>query len=181
MTRVHRLAVPALLIVFASLASRCFGPRERSSLIDRLGEAQRSPDAASFTVTDASLAGEQIRAIAVRPGPGSRLAWHLAVPENGWLWVSIGLRPDAWTSEGDGVTFTISALQGGTLTRLAEQRLEPFADAGDRKWFPLRVSLSSFAGRQIDLVFATTPSLQGRPADDRNDFALWGEPQLVVR
>jgi hypothetical protein len=180
MTRARRLALPVILIVAAGLTAGCAGSGERS-LIDRFGEAQKSPDASAFTVADASLAGEQVRAIGVAPLAGSRLSWHVAVPARGWLWVSIGLRSDAWTQEGDGVTFTISASQNGTLTRLAEQRLEPFADSGDRKWFPLRISLAAFAGREIDLVLATSASPEGRPADDRNDFALWGEPQLVVR
>jgi hypothetical protein len=169
-----------MLAMAVAALSRC-GGQEPIDLIARFGEAQKSPDASVFTLTEATLAGGKNRAIAIAPVDASRLGWHLQVPRGAWLWVSIGLQPEAWTKEGDGVTFTASVSSAGTTTALAEQRIEPFADSGDRKWFPIRVSLSDYAGKEVDLVLTTTASAAGHPADQRNDLALWGAPEIVVR
>jgi len=169
-----------LAIAVAGLPG-CGAGNQRIDLIARFGEAQKSPDAGAFTLTEATLAGQKSLAIAIAPVGASRLGWHLQVPRGAWLWVSIGLQPEAWTREGDGVTFTASVSSAGTTTALGEQRLEPFADSGDRKWFPLRLSLSDYAGKEVDILLTTTASAAGQPADQRNDLALWGAPEIVVR
>ena len=43
------------------------------------------------------------------------------------------------------------------------------------------VSLSDYAGREVDLVLATAASAAGHAADQRHDLALWGAPEIVVR
>ena len=57
------------------------------------------------------------------------------------------MQVEAWNNEGDGVRFTAGINDGGTFTPLFEQHLHPYALAGDRKWFPIRVSLAKYEGR----------------------------------
>ena len=71
--------------------------------------------------------------------------------------------------------------ENGTETPLFEQHVHPFANAGDRKWFPIRTSLARFAGREVEIVLTTTASAGGGGADQRHDLALWGVPGIVVR
>lgn len=161
-----------------------FGRGERGGrvdLIERFAEAEKRPNAELFTITDAVLDGVAKRAIAVSPSPGSRLIWKVRIPDDGWLWVSVGMRPEAWEKEGDGVKFLIGISDGRAFESIMEQHVYPFALSGDRKWFDVRVDLSTYAGEDVDLVFNTYASKPGQPSDERNDLALWGSPEIVVR
>jgi len=164
-----------------TLVAGCRGSGERIDLIARLGEALKTPGPSIFFIEDVDLGGELHRAIAIAPAPGSQLAWRLTIPRRAWLWVSIGMQPDAWKNEGDGVKLAAAVSDGGTLTPLFEQHLHPYARPGDRKWFPIRVSLARFEGREVEIVFTTTASANGGGDDERHDLPLWGVPEIVVR
>jgi len=174
------VALLPILLLVASVTA-CRGARERIDLIDRLGDAHKTPGPSVFFVEDVDLGGERHRAIAIAPVPGSRVAWRLTIPRGAWLWVSIGMQTEAWTNEGDGVQFAASVSDGGTLKPLFEQYLHPYALPGDRKWFPIRVSLSPYEGREVEIVFSTSASANGGGEDQRHDLPLWGVPEIVVR
>ena len=70
---------------------------------------------------------------------------------------------------------------GRTYEPLFQQHVNPFANAGERKWIQVWVDLSSYAGEQIELIFNTNNSPEGKGDDDRVDLALWGNPEIVVR
>jgi len=169
------------LLVAGLSAAACRRSAERVDLIARLGEAQKSPGPAVFFIEDIDLAGERHRAVTIAPVPASRLSWRVTVPEGAWLWVSIGMQSEAWTKEGDGVRFRAAVSEGGTVTPLFEQHLHPYAREGDRKWFPIRVPLGPYAGREVEIVFATVASADGAGVDERNDLPAWGVPEIVVR
>ena len=141
----------------------------------------KSPGPSIFFIEDVDLGGEQHRAIAIAPAPASRLAWRLTVPRGAWLWVSIGMQSDAWKNEGDGVKFAGAVSDAGALKPLFEQHLHPYAIAGDRKWFPIRVSLAPYAGREVEIVFTTSTAVSATGVDERHDLPLWGVPEIVVR
>lgn len=156
---------------------------ERVDLVDRFDQADKRP-ADAFTVTEATLAGVTKRAIAVSPGVGSRLTWKVRIPDDGWLWVSVGMQPEAWEKEGDGIKFLVGISDGRAFEPLFEQHVHPFANQGDRKWLDVRVDLSTYAGEEVDLIFNTYASLPGSggaQGDQRNDLGLWGAPEIVVR
>ena len=160
------------------------GGAGRVDLIERFGEAQKRPNPELFAVVDATLAGETKRAIAVQPAAGTRMIHSVRVPDDGWLWVSVGMQPQAWEQEGDGVKFVVGVSDGRAFEELFAQHLHPFANQGDRKWVDVRVDLSTYAGEQVDLVFNTFASLPGQggaTGDTRHDLALWGQPEIVVR
>ena len=156
----------------------------RVDLVERFTEAQKRPNAELFSVTDATLAGVTKKAIAVNPTAGSRVTWKVRVPDDGWLWVSVGMKPETWQQEGDGIKFLVGVSDGRAFEPLFEQHLNPFANQGDRKWVDVRVDLSTYAGEEVELMFNTYASLpgQGGPGGDlRADYALWGTPEIVVR
>lgn len=159
----------------------CRRPSERIDLIERLGEAQKVPGPSVFFIEDIDLGGERHRAVTIAPVPASRLSWRVKVPERAWLWVSIGMQSEAWTKEGDGVRFSARVSDGGTETPLFEQHLHPYAREGDRKWFPVRVPLGPYAGREVEIVFMTAASAEGAGVDERNDLPAWGVPEIVTR
>ena len=171
----------AAAVLCAGLVAGCRGASERVDLLARFESAQKGPDPAAFALVEADLAGERHRAIGITPMEGTRVSWRMTIPRGAWLWVSIGMPTAAWTAEGDGVKFSASVVDGGTVVPLFEQHLHPYASAGDRKWFPIRASLRKFEGREVEIVLSTAASPDGSGADIRNDLALWGVPEIVTR
>ena len=90
------------------------------------------------------------------------------------------MQVEAWNNEGDGVRFTAGVNDGGTFAQLFEQYLHPYALAGDRKWFPIRVSLAKYEGREVELVFATATGADGAGQDRRHEHRhLCNEPDCM--
>jgi hypothetical protein len=174
------IVVVAVLVVAWWLFRRS-GPAGAVPLIDRFAETKKQPDNAElYSVVDATLNGDTKRAIAVAPSMGTRLTWRVAIPDDGWLSVNVGLKPEAWTQEGDGVLFYVGVSDGRAYEQLFTQHVHPFANAGDRKWIPVMVDLSAYAGEEVDLIF-NTRSGQPEKGDTRADLALWGQPEILQR
>jgi hypothetical protein len=94
--------------------------------------------------------------------------------------VAVGLKPEAWEKPGDGVLFLVGVSDGRTYEPLFKQHLNPSANQGERRWIPVMVDLSAYAGEEVDVIFNTYNSEPGK--DDRqNDLALWGAPEIVIR
>lgn len=148
-------------------------------LVDRLDTAEKRPAGATFEVIEADLNGESRRAITAVPP--TRLTFKVQVPDDGWLRVAVGMKPEAWTEEGDGVLFFVGVSDGRTFETLFTHHVNPFGNPGDRKWIPVWVDLSAYSGEEIDLIFNTRSSPEGKGDDPRNDLALWGSPEIVVR
>ena len=150
-------------------------------LLAQFDSAKKQPNADVFTLVDANLNGETRRAIAITPSAGTRLTWKVTVPDDGWLWVWVGLKPEAWDKPGDGVKFHIGVSDGRSYEQLATQHVEPFSTPSDRKWTPVKVDLSAYSGEQVDLILNTNSSEPGKGDNRDNDLALWGSPEIVVR
>jgi hypothetical protein len=150
-------------------------------LVEQFESAKKQPDPAMFTVIDADLNGDAKRAVAVAPAAGTRLTWKVTVPDDGWLWVSVALKPEAWEKPGDGVKFHVGVSDGRAYEELFTQHVDPFNNRSDRKWTPVKIDLSAYAGEQVDLIFNTNSSEPGKGDNRDNDLALWGAPEIVVR
>lgn len=151
-------------------------------LLERFEEAEKRPDAALFSLEDATLHDDTRRAIAIAPADGTRIIWKMRVPDDGWLRVHMGIKPEAWDEEGNGVLFMVGISDGRAFDPLFTQHIDPFANQADRRWIPVMVDLSAYGGEDVDLIFNT---FAGPPKTDevdiRGDLALWGEPEIVVR
>lgn len=157
------------------------GPAETVNLVDRFETAVKRPDAGVFSLTEATLNNETKRSIAIQPVVGSRLIYKIVVPDNGWLNVSVGMKPESWDVKGNGVKFHVGVSDGRAYESLFEQHVNPYANQGDRKWIPVWVDLSAYAGEEIDLIFNTNSSPPKEQPDENGDMPVWGDPQIVVR
>ncbi|MBE3071538.1 MAG: hypothetical protein IMZ67_01060 [Acidobacteria bacterium] len=173
------VAVAAALLYFTGRTTE----RAQIDLIQRFDTAEKRPadppPAAWCVLTEASLNGVTRRAIKVLPE--SRLIFKVTVPQDASLRVWIGLEPDVWDKEGDGVLFRIGVSDGRTYEELLNQHVNPFVVRGDRQWVPVSIDLSAYGGRQVDVILNTNSSLPNRPADARNDKPLWGEPAIYAQ
>jgi hypothetical protein len=176
----NRAVLTAVVVLLVGLAAWWMfrrGSAERVDLLTVYEQAKKQGQ--PFALVDATLAGETKQAIAA-PANG-RISLRVRVPDDGWLKVSLGLKPEAWTVEGNGVYFYAGVSDGRTFEKLFDQTLNPFANPPERRWVPVTVDLSAYAGEEVDIVLNTVASGPGGPADDRGDMPLWGAPEIVRR
>ena len=148
-------------------------------LIASFNTAQKKPAEGTFEVIDANLNGDSKRAIFTKPA--SRMICKVRIPDDGWLMVSLGMKPESWEQEGDGVLFRIGVSDGRTFEDLLTQHMDPFHNKSDRRWLPVVVDLSAYAGEEVEVIFNTNVSVPGKPDDARNDTALFATPEIVIR
>ena len=142
------------------------------------GPRETTPDA--FTLIDATINGETKRALFTKGLAGTRITWHVTVPDNGWLKVGMGLLEEGWKVPGDGVLFSVGISDGKTYDGLLSVTVNPSQNAADRKWNDIMLDLSQYAGETVDVIFNTRSGTPGH--DDRNgDLAVWGAPRIIVR
>ena len=179
----NRAALAGVAVVVLLLAGwwlfKRGGGQSSVDLIAQLQTAEKRPASGTFEVVDAELNGEKRRAIYTVPE--SRITWKVRVPDDAWLRVMVGMKPDSYTTEGDGVLFRVGVSDGRGYEPLFQQHVNPFTSTGDRKWIPVMVDLSAYAGEEISLIFNTNNSAPGAGDDDRNDFALWGTPEIISK
>jgi hypothetical protein len=169
-------AVVVLVIIVAGWWIFRRGSSEKVDLISQFGRAKQEPGG-QFSVAEAALNGESKQAIAA-PANG-RLTFHVKVPEDGWLRVSLGMKPESWTTEGNGVYFSAGISDGRAhYEPLFTQTLNPFKNPSERHWIPVSVDLSAYAGEEMDLIFNTRSSGPNIPDDQRGDLPLWGGPTI---
>ncbi len=77
--------------------------------------------------------------------------------------------------------FRAGVSDGRVYEDLFTLHLNPFANPGERKWVPVMVDLSSYAGEDVDVILNTNDGPPGQEGDHRNDLALWAAPKVVIR
>jgi hypothetical protein len=172
------VVVVVLIVVGWWLFSRG-GGGEAVDLLEQFPAATKAPAEAKFEVVDADVAGETKKAISMTAP--TRITWKVRIPDDAWLSVALAADPKSWDKEGDGVYFYVGVSDGKLYEDLFTQHVHPQANQGDRKWIPLMVDLSAYAGEEMSVIFNAVNSRPNTPHDARNDEALWGAPQIVVR
>jgi hypothetical protein len=167
------------IIGLVLLAAACRRATSAVDLVAQFDAATKQPAAGKFAVEEVELNGERKRAIAVPPD--SRLTFKVQVPDEGWLRVSVGTKPESWTQEGDGSYFLVGVSDNRTFDDLFTQHVNPFANGGDRKWIEVWVDLSAYAGEEVELKFNTRTGPPKREGNARGDAPLWGDPEIVIR
>jgi hypothetical protein len=150
-------------------------------LIATFASAQKKPAGGTFDVVEVDLNGDKKPKRAIFTVPPSRIIWKVRVPDDGWLMLSLGMKPESWDKEGDGVLFRIGVSDGHTFEDLLTQHMDPFHNKADRRWIPVAVDLSAYAGEEVEVIFNTNVSVPGKPDDARNDTALFATPEIVIR
>lgn len=183
--KANRTTLTVVVILILLIAGWWLFKRDtRADAIDLVAQfdsAKKQPNPGIFTVGEVELKGERKRAIAVAPSSGTRLTWNVTVPDDGWLWVSVGLKPEAWEKPGDGVKFHVGVSDGRAYEQLFTQHVDPYGNPSDRRWIPVKIDLSSYAGEPVSLIFNTNSSEPGKGDNQDNDLAVWGAPEIVVR
>ena len=178
--KTNRAVLTAVVIVVVLITGWWMfrrGSAERIDLLTQYDQAVRK--GGDFAVVDATLAGDTKKAIAA-PANG-RIIFRVRVPDDGWLKVSLGLKPEAWTIEGNGVHFYAGVSDGRAFEPLFTQTVNPFANPSERRWIPVTVDLSAYAGEEMEVILNTVASGPGAQPDDRGDMPLWGTPEIVRR
>ena len=179
--KMNRAVLTAVVIVVLAGAGWWIFRRGSAQRIDLLTLYQQAEKrgAGPYALVDATLAGDTKKAISTPPN--SRIIFRVRVPEDGWLKLSLGMKPEAWTIEGNGVYFYAGVSDGRAFEKLFEQTLNPFANPSERRWIPVMVDLSAYAGEEMQIILNTVASGPGGPPDERGDMPLWGAPQIVRR
>jgi hypothetical protein len=175
--------VVAGLVAWGSRRGPSPGGSTAIDLIALLPQAERRstpapPDQAIKAVT-VTIDGEPKPSILEQPQ--SRITFRVTPQASAWFTAALAVDPSAWDQEGDGVLFRLGVSGAGAeYEELLNQHVDPRANKSDRRWIPVSVDLSAWAGREINLILSTNASVPGRSVDLRNDLALWGAPVLVV-
>ena len=178
--KMNRAVLTAVVILIVAVAGWWVfrrGNAERIDLLTLYDSAIKQGGA--FSIVDATLAGETKRAV-FAPANG-RITFKCRVPDDGWLKVWLGLKPEAWDKEGNGVFFLAGVSDGRAFEKLFEQTLNPFANPSERRWIPVTVDLSAYAGEEMEIILNTRAGKDAGATDDRNDLPLWGAPEIVRR
>jgi hypothetical protein len=181
----NRAIVAAVVVVVVLLLGWYLLRRSSSSgaidLLARFDQATKRPESASFPVIDVTLGNETKKAIAPPGLAGTRVTWKVRVPDDGWLRVNLGLKPEVWEKPGDGVLFMVLVSDGKASEQLFNQVVDPFNKPADRRWIQVMADLSAYGGEQVDLIFNTFASPPKVTGNMDNDAPLWGTPEIVIR
>jgi hypothetical protein len=158
------------------------GPAAVVDLIQLLPQADRrsvpEPVEQAIRAVTVTIAGESKPCILEQAH--GRITFRLTPPPSAWFTASLAVDPSAWDKEGDGVLFRLGVSgRGIEYEELLNQHLDPAANKSERRWVPVAIDLSAWAGREINLILSTNASVPGRADDLRNDLALWCAPALV--
>ncbi len=174
----NRAALTAVVVLVLVVAGwwlfKRKGGGEPVDLIAAFATAEKRPATGTFEVIEADLNGDKKRAIYTVPT--SRIIWRMKIPDDAWLRLSLATKPESWDKEGNGVLFRIGVSDGRAFDDLIIQHVDPYNNKGDRRWIPVNVDLSAYAGEQVEVILNTNTSPKGVPDDPRNDMALWGAP-----
>jgi hypothetical protein len=170
---------------FAAWLLRSGGERPALDLIEQFSTAPtKRPRPDVFTIEDVSIAGVSHKSVV--PSEPARVGWRFTVPADAWLKVSIGMKEQSWTTQGNGVIFQIGVTNDKTYEELLRLHVNPFSEPGDRQWKDLTLDLSPYSGQSVELRFnnlsGPEPAPGQAPQDDRSgDFPAWGAPRVVIK
>ena len=179
------LIVAAILVVLAVgwwVYKRNRGADVAIDLVAQFPSAEKRSDGALelvFAVQDVAIKGETRHCIYMHPT--SRLTYKVTVPRDGWFRAWFGVKEEAWDKQSDGVLFRVGVSDGREYDEFINQHVDPANNAGDRRWVPVSADLSAYAGQQVDLILNTNASLPHHPSNPGWDFAVIGDPAIIVQ
>jgi len=114
----------------------------------------------------------------VHPAPSgsTALVYPVMIEPHTTLWSSLAVAPEAWTLDGDGVTFSVYIEDETGIHLVFSRYIDPKHHQQDRNWLPIQINLSSFENKLVRLILTVG---SGPAGDRRNDWAGWGEPILA--
>ena len=132
-----------------------------------------------FGIQEVAIKGETRQGIYIHPT--SRLTYKVTVPEDGRLQAWLAVKEETWDKQSDGVLFRIGVSDGREYEELVNQHVNPANNPSDRRWVPVDVDLAAYAGQAVELIFNTNTSPKGRGDNAAYDWAVIGDPAIIVR
>jgi hypothetical protein len=96
--------------------------------------------------------------------PGSKLSF------------GIGMDPDVWSKDTDGVVFKIQIQDDEGIHEIFSSYTNPNIDPADRRWQDYSLDLDKFSGKSVAIYFVTTP---GPNHSNSWDWAYWSNPLVL--
>ncbi|MEO8260260.1 MAG: O-antigen ligase family protein [Acidobacteriota bacterium] len=173
-------AASLAIVVMAAVAAGREGRRSPERIaVDLVAEFEAADKLAPVPLHQAFgvVEGSQ-RAIFAHPP--SRVIWKTTIPAGARLRTSLELMPAVWDKSTDGVVFRIGISDGHGYISLIDRLVDPMHVPDDRRAIPVEIDLTPYAGREMELFFNTATSTPGSPFDAGYDWALWGDPRIVL-
>jgi hypothetical protein len=118
-----------------------------------------------------------VRGLFQHPG-AQRLSYSTVIDANAPMLEGLAVMKKEAFADSDGVGFRLELRDGERTETLFEAMLDPRNVPADRNGRPIRVDLSRYAGREVELVFSTNP---GPAADVFADWPGWARLRFAAR
>jgi len=138
---------------------------------------ERLVDPALLKVEQWEIMGQEREVLFVHPAStgSTALVYPVHIEPGTTLRADLAIAPEAWEAEGDGVTFSVYVEDEAGMHLLYSRYVDPKHQQQDKRWLPMQIDLSSFAGKLVRLILVVG---SGPAGDQRYDWAGWGEPHL---
>lgn len=133
-----------------------------------------SPEASHVAPHGFEISGDYRQVLYAHPP--SSVMFPVQIGSPALLVFGIGVDPEVWDSEGDGVLFEVFVDDGSAAYRVFSSYLDPKHIPNDRRWVDSGIDLSRFTGKEVKIRFATS---SGPIGDDHYDWAGWSSPTVV--
>jgi hypothetical protein len=152
--------------------------RSYYDLITNRQVTERLVDPALFKVEQWEISGSERVVLSLHPATSgsTTLVYPVKIEPQTTLRTLLAIAPEAWTAEGDGVTFSIYVEDDAGFHLIYSQYVDPKHQQQDRRWIPIQVDLAAFQGKIVHLILTVN---SGPAGDLRYDWAGWAEPRLV--
>jgi hypothetical protein len=139
---------------------------------------ERLVDPALLKVDRWDILGQERDVLFVHPtaAGSTALVYPLKIEPRTTLRAELAVAPEAWTAEGDGVTFSVYVEDAAGMHLVYARYVDPKHHELDRRWISMQIDLSPFSGRGVVRLILVTGS--GPAGDLRYDWAGWGAPRL---
>lgn len=148
-------------------------------LLDLFPQARKTTNAGEqqeyIYIRWANLEGKKERVLFLHPT--SEIAFRLRLERPAVLETAIGLLPEAWERQTDGVIFYITIRKEGEFvpTYLLQRYLSRELAQEFSGWWPVLIDLTPYRDANIELVFGTHPGPEDNPL---YDWAVWRDPRI---
>jgi hypothetical protein len=109
--------------------------------------------------------------------PSNRIAYKTVIDPRRPLFEAVATIKTEAQDKSDGVGFKIEIKSDGLIETLFSALLNPREVAADRSGRMIRLDLSRYAGKQVELLFSTDPGPKG---DSSYDWSGWAKPHFVT-
>jgi hypothetical protein len=121
--------------------------------------------------------GTTVRGLLQHP-PSRRISLKTVIDPQSPIFEAIAVIKSDVAERTDGAGFQIEIKDGDTIVALFSTFINPRDVPDDKAGRPVRLDLSQYAGREVELLFSTDPGPSGNNAFD---WAGWAKPQFVAK